>query len=225
MCHPTPLEIWTFVVSVITCLAIVWYGWSALGQLKQMQQATKAATIAANAAQAQVVAAQENTQLEQRAWVGISAVRLLPNPLEPGKPITVEVGLRNTGRTPAINLVINGVVEPTEPGTLPSFTYRKQEDVNLGILTPTPAGHYFDVSYSLIATRSLSTGEERPATPEVIERLQTGKIALYAHGRVSYTDIFGGGHWITYCFLFHRDQVPGSDFVAVPGHNDMGDNS
>ena len=221
--HVCFLSVASLVVSVLTLLAIIWYGWTARGQLEQMREATEASTKAADAATEQVAASKQSTQLDQRAWISIAAVRMIPNPPQPGKPITVEVGLKNTGKTPARNVVVAGVVEPGEPGKLPLFTYNERERVSLGVMAPTPSGHYFDVSYALVVTRRISTGEEAPATPEIIEQLESGKTTFYAHGRISYTDIFGKSHWTTYCVLFHRDQAPGSEFVFAATHNDMGD--
>jgi hypothetical protein len=71
-----------------------------------------AAKRSAKAAFDAVEATRENMRLDQRAWLGIAAIKPVPTIPEVGKPIQAIVEIRNSGKTPARKISINMVGEP-----------------------------------------------------------------------------------------------------------------
>jgi hypothetical protein len=64
-----------------------------------------------------------------------------------------------------------------------------------------------------------------PLTQEIVERFQLNTTRTYTHGRATYCDIFGKGHWLNYCFhtSISSPDSRAVNFSACDMHNDTGD--
>ncbi len=145
-------------------------------------------------------AVREANRLEQRAWIAVSRIQTVPDPIEAGRPLVAQVILKNTGLTPARDVSCTAVIDPVPRGERPRFAYT---DTPASVGTVFPSAEY---TLSLFATISRSTGKPAPLTPELLATISNGDVQLFLHGRVTYRDIFGSKHWFTYCFSY----LPGS---------------
>jgi uncharacterized repeat protein (TIGR01451 family) len=193
------------------------------GQLAEMQSSSEQADrlIEANQklANATVQSARvsdDALKLGQRAWVSVQSVRLEPPTPTIGQPLTIRVGIRNTGLTPAVRIVGTSVVDPVPEGAYPLFSHTKDRRVAVGMLAP-QADHFFPMT----VTTSISSGKPAPLTEPIFAYLVAGKARLYAHGRIDYADVFGDRHWITFCY---RLTIPlNGNFELCAGHNETDD--
>lgn len=126
------------------------------------------------------------------------------DPLKPGTVIDIRTTIKNTGRTPAIN--VRGIlqkmgVERAKDNTYPqpAFTAALQPYENLN-----PDGElYGDM--------------QLPFTQADKERIDSGKVRVYFTGRIEYDDVFGGHHWRNTCALL----LPTGAFAVCQGGNDI----
>ncbi|HVN96692.1 MAG TPA: hypothetical protein VMT62_09705 [Syntrophorhabdaceae bacterium] len=103
------IEKWKLRIEVFTLLAIVAYAIIAYLQWQTMQEATGIANKAANTAQGALAAQIESARQDRRPWVGLKDVRCEGCT---GDTETITIGqmfgvIENSGKTPAIRMVIN----------------------------------------------------------------------------------------------------------------------
>jgi hypothetical protein len=152
-------------------------------------------------------------RLDQRAWLGVDYIRPVPLRPEVGKPFQVIVRLKNTGKTPARNIIGTALAEPTA-NERPSYDYAGRKQFRRGVIASNAGG---DIPINL--SRSPNTGEVVPLTQETFDGLSRGDIKIFAHGKVDYEDIFGIPHWFTFC---GKLNVPfDGHFGACADHNDI----
>jgi len=168
------------------------------------KKAAQAAEDAATAASRAVDMAKKTMMLDERAWVAVPAV----NGVKPGvgQKMKYTVHFINTGKSPARNVVIYQGDELLAIEQQPNFS-KETKPIRLGVLSP-GSERTFE-SYIGMADQ----------TPELnamgIEFLKQRTLSI--HGRVTYDDIFGCHHWITYA-AYMRDDWSGYSFY--PKHND-----
>jgi hypothetical protein len=145
----------------------------------------------------------EEMRRDQRAWVSVPSV----NGTKPavGEKLQFAVHLTNTGRTPARNVVVHPGDEIVGRGVEPNFS-TETKDIRLGILSPGSERTYENFVPEL--------------TKEGIESLK--KQTLSVHGTVTYDDIFGCHHWITYGAYLVDDW---SKYAFYSEHNDTDNDS
>lgn len=159
----------------------------------------------------------EQFHREQRAWVGIGGITAHPESFHVGDHAFVNISFKNTGKTPAKNILITVVKDPVPRGIPPRFSYEGEKVARYGLLPPNG-----DNFASLSIANSISTKEARPLTAQVLDTLVSGGTIVYIHGQLSYQDIFNRDHWTTFCyFLLNPQDVV--TFGACPEHNDTGD--
>jgi hypothetical protein len=178
--------------------------------LKRIAKSTadnvEAARKFARASEANIRAMKLVARLEQRAWVGVSGVKV--SKLQVGKPVLISVEFRNTGKTPAKNLTVVSNLEVVPRAGKPNFTYSSEgssppeRDSRVLLL----AGGYAHISFE--ATKYLQQKE--------IDDVATGQLSLYVHGLAKYDDTFGTHHWIRFCYFMDRDV---RSFVICREHN------
>lgn len=185
--------------------------------MRQMIYQTAAQFNSAKAAQGSVKTTQQQMRLDQRAWVGIDMLTVHPDRIRVGDQAFVNIAFKNTGRTPARNLLATVVKEPLVPGISPKFFYESEKTARYGLLPPNG-----DDFISLSIANNVATGRDMPMDDGVLNALSSGRTILYFHGQLSYTDIFDHLHWTTFCyFLRNIDTSP--SFGACQEHNDAGD--
>jgi hypothetical protein len=146
--------------------------------------------------------------LDQRAWVAVSDIRATN--LAIGQPFVVTVVFKNTGKTPAEQMKVASVIDPVAEGQKPDFADPKA--ISRGLLPPNA-----EANVRLDATSKSASG----ITEAGFDQVNAGKLVIYAHGRVTYDDVFGCHHWATFCYFLHN----GSSFGVYQEHNDTDHNS
>lgn len=152
----------------------------------EMRKSTNASTKAAKAAEDSVTKSTENAHLDQRAWVSAKITKVgLPTE---GKEFVVEVDIKNTGRTFARKVNINGEFKIGPIDADPPFTYDDNEAVKNILLAPN--GDY---------TFTLTT--KQPWDSMRDNKVKFGPNKMLLHGYVTYYDIFDCVHWTIFCFI------------------------
>jgi len=183
-------------------------------QLKQMKKSTDAAIKAANAAEASVKQARGAARQDQRAWVAVIDIVGIP---EVGKIFAVNLTAQNSGKTFAKNLTMRAVVEViTEEGKEPDFSLEDS------------AATRKDSSVSLLAPNALYVKniELRKQTPphetaqSDLDRIRSGNVRIFVHGKMTYDDVFGCAHWSSFCTRLKSDL----EYASYGKHNDADQN-
>jgi hypothetical protein len=215
-----------FTLAVLALIAVVWYAFTAKGQLNEMinqnrlaqglakvsadqavavRQSADAAVEATRAARTAMAAVEQtSTKIgeENRAWVALKDSRL---ELRAGRRPTVSATVSNSGKTPALNVVMRGGCgygpvysqerlpapgEPLDPMVIPP---------QLDIVTP-------------CLTRN-------PIDQATIDTIVNGTSAFVFAGNINYTDRFGGKpHSTRFCLFFDHTKNRMS-FCSAPNSN------
>jgi hypothetical protein len=155
-----------------------------------------------------VEGADKNAERQLRAYVLAFQARLTN--FESDAP-TVEVVIKNSGQTPAyrvtgLTLISFRPYPLGKPLTLSQDATKK----NCGVLGP-------QATFSII-TRL----DHPPLPPEQKARVRDKKAAVYAHGRIEYTDAFDEPRWATYQYIYggEEDPHPDGDMALCDEGND-----
>lgn len=143
------------------------------------EEAAKAAAKNAQVGRDSFQATIEAQRLEHRARLAVSQIRFVSGAPQVGQPLTVQVVLKNSGKTPARRIETRTVIDPILGGVDPVFAYGNDRTVSIPMLPP---GEY---TLSLTATKSRSTGRPAPITKELLDEVMEGRIRIFVHGRVS----------------------------------------
>ena len=188
-------------------------------QLSEMQKSTLAATKAANAAEHSVALARENAHLDQRAWMAVSSISGAPNV---GEVFRVTIEIRNTGRTLAKKVRIVPIVDPRADGSAPDFAKKVEETAK-----SYEAGPYGIVSEAVVPPNATSGSTLKASdgllTQTALDGLK-GEERVFVYGKITYEDIFGRPHWITFCNVLTQTEAGGWQYMAYSGYNEADDN-
>jgi hypothetical protein len=145
------------------------------------------------------------TQLGQRAWIVPTTVTFVVPPI-PGKYPSVRVDLHNTGKTPALDVVISNQISyypsDAKESDLPWSLPASQSKTMIG-----PNQHQYSDN-ALIGGNSLSEGNLRD--------LREDRTRLFVYGTIDYVDIFKVPHFTKFCVFWNGT----GDFTACPFGND-----
>jgi hypothetical protein len=193
------------IVTFVTLLVVAAYTLASYGQWQEMHDATVATGKAAQAARDGVIQSTVATRLDQRAWVTVTAV----NGAKPevGHRLNFTVHFVDTGRTPAINVVVHPGDEILDTGKSPNLSL-EHSAIRLGILSPGSEREY-DNEPRKNGTETFELGEPDLAV------LKTKTLSV--HGKLTYDDIFGCHHWVTYSTYLKPDW---SGYAFYPEGND-----
>jgi hypothetical protein len=162
-------------------------------QLNEMRKSTNAATSAANSAKKSLEQIERNAHLDQRAWV---APDLLDGKAELGKPYTITILIKNTGKTFAnhfIGFVGWTTIQISDPD--PDFdSLLIAEGVsNQSVILLSPNGG--GVTQSLTIPKGGSK-----LTDDDIQNFNDPTRIFFFFGKLTYSDIFKCTHWTTFCY-------------------------
>ena len=148
--------------------------------------------------------AQQAMHLEQRAWLFVTETRA--SQLQVGQPLSITVGFKNTGRTPAKNVQIAAHLEPLPRGQAPEPKLEKTQ--SRGVIPPN--GTVFS---------TISTGRKHAegVTEQGLKAITCGELVIWIYGTVTYEDIFQNRQATMFCYMLHPD---GKTFVAAEVYND-----
>jgi hypothetical protein len=173
---------------------------SAVGQLKA----------AADNAKANIGATQNALRLDQRAWVVVRSVG--PKP-EVDKEWPLYVEFTNTGKTPARNgrvVCMETVITP--PKTEDDLVWKPEKMSGPTLIAPN--------SDQFCHMNPIGGQANQKVNKADIEAMSNRAIVIYVNGLVSYEDVFGKKHWLTYC----RSMAPdGDNWNDCKKGNDTGD--
>jgi hypothetical protein len=172
--------------------------------ISQTTQQVRAATAAENA----VKTTQAQMRLDERAWIAVTAINS-PHMPEIDKEFIYTIHFVNTGKTPARNMMIHSGDELLANEKPPNLSLESKE-VRLGVLSPGSERTY--EGNVIPAARIPST-----LTRDDLASLKDYKLSI--HGTITYDDIFGCHHWISYCGYLREDW---SGYAFCSEHNDAG---
>lgn len=158
----------------------------------------------ANSSLQSIQLAQEAMRLEQRAWVFVTETKA--SKLQVGQPLSISIGFKNTGRTPARNVQIAAHLEPLPKGQAPEPKLDKTQ--SRGVIPPNGA---------LFLTISTGRKHAEGVTEQGLEAIASGELVIWVYGTVTYEDIFETRQATMFCYMLHPD---GKTFAAAEVYND-----
>lgn len=174
----------------------------------QGRVAINAALRAANSAREGVNLARDTSRLDQRAWVAPVQIKGVP---KDGEPLFVGVGIKNTGKTFAKNVLVDAFTDHARKDSPdPDFearANRKQKERS--------GEHGTVMAPNADFTKSLQG--EKPLAIGQTELYEWGLINLFFWGRITYDDIFGCQHWTTFCVRY----IEGGKWEGYGPYNDV----
>jgi hypothetical protein len=187
--QPEKIRFWTMITALATCGGILLAFAAAIAIWKQfgaMVDANKSSDAAFKASDAAL-------KLDQRAWAGIREIKL-SKPVVVGKPVEIAVTAINTGKTPALKIVLS------EVRIGPSETDRNRDFVMYGN------------EYEVIAPNGADTFLEAANYDDnSVKAILAGTISIYIRGKFEYSDIWGKEtHTTTFCSYYNAMASKGS---------------
>jgi hypothetical protein len=190
-------------------------------------KSAEAAKASADLAQKTLQTTTDNFRLNTRAWLYVSA---MSKPLNANEPVIVVIHGQNGGKTAARKVEGVGIAEVLDAGRQPDFIYRQGHPRTLfsgSILEP---DNSFDFQTFVMKEGATAPVIQRLAPPQV-QAINTGKATLFAHGEISFKDVFADEHWVKYCFVYIPSSYApkGIAHFGIPDegpckeHNDMDD--
>jgi hypothetical protein len=166
---------------------------------------------AADNAKASIKATQDALRLDQRAWVGTEDISSVPTTPETDKVWDVNVSMKNSGKTPAKNILMwnTEALLKALPNVNADCAEAIERQASKTMLPPN--GGYK-------ALLHVANGVKMPSDWEK-EIKDNG--AIYVHGCVLYDDVFRRPHWMTYCGVYDIEHKSG--FQSCLKYNDTGD--
>lgn len=142
-----------------------------------------------------------NFDLDQRAWVGISDVKLMQ--LQANQPITVSVTAVNSGRTIAMDVRLISTTHVSDiPVNIANYAQHPLEKNVRPITIGQKQIAIFDWFPNISMTLPSATG---PADALVVANIKNGTKYLYAFGEIHYRDVFKRPHTTLYCALWVQE--------------------
>lgn len=144
----------------------------------------------------------EQEHLNQRAWVAVDSIG---GPVELNKPLVIDVVFRNSGRTPARNVILRTAEGWVEKGEKFTFPLKDSGQPSIGFISPNTTFHR-----EVIATK----GQVNQAD---IDAIKSGEYVIYTSGYITYEDIFSKSHKTTFCMFLLPDL---KSYEACGEHNE-----
>lgn len=148
--------------------------------------------------------AQDSMRLEQRAWVFVTETRV--GELQAGKPLSIIIGFKNTGRTPARNVQIATCIDALPKGQVPEPNLEKTQ--SRGIIPP---------NGTLFVTIGGGRKNAEGITEQGLQSILSGELVVWVYGTTTYEDIFETRQATMFCYILQPD---GKTFGAADMYND-----
>jgi hypothetical protein len=134
-----------------------------------------------------------------RAWVTVT-IATLAKPVAVNEKPLVKIDVLNSGKTPALNVKVLGVV---------SIAANEAGSVNFGDTSTYPTA-------VIGPTSSITVTLDRPPLgQDEIQAIESGRNGLYAHGLVVYFDIFGRKRRTEFCFSIREKDMHNTPTVLT----------
>lgn len=190
-----------FILEIVTLIIFVIYAIYTGRMYYANRDAADAATSAAKTAD-------QTMRLDERAWVAVTAVNS-KEPPQLNHRFTFSVHFVDTGKTPARNVIVHPNNELLAKGQRADFSPDPKPE-RLGVLSP---GSDRTIENGLDPTTIGASG----MTKSGLDYLKTRTLSV--HGTITYDDIFGCHHWITYCATL-KDDWSGYSFCSENNDTD-----
>jgi hypothetical protein len=134
--------------------------------------------------------------IDQRAWISVSAG---PTAVTSGEFIEAPIDVLNIGKTPARHLDGDIITTVLSDNEVLDTSYRPGH-----LRSHTSGGTFLPNSKRppIISRAIRLNGKDTAdivANPILVEDIQAGKMFVVIYGKLSYSDVFGSNHWITFC--------------------------
>ena len=184
---------------------------------QSVKQALDLSKTSFDASVAQAKAALDATirtsRLEQRAWINVRSEGAVVN--QDG-PIDIPVEVSNVGRTPAIHLEGDIIATVMSPGEVLDTSYRAGHLRNHTVGgTLLPGVNQPPTQFRAMRMLGNETANIR-SSPQLADSINKGEQVIVVYGRLTYSDIFGVKHWITFCQSGSRNPL-GKPIARVEG--------
>ena len=138
----------------------------------------------------------QSLEIVERAWVGPTDLKLIRKPT-PSEDVTIDVFWTNTGRTPALNVIVRRMIHLSyEP--VPQF--------------PTPAEEFWLTGFLSKATLFPGATSKGSSSLQVSEQevnlINQGEAWIYLFGAIDYEDVFGKRHRTQFCNVYKPGPRP-----------------
>ncbi len=155
---------------------------------------------------------------EQRAWVGLNGMRVVD--FEAKKPITIDIGIMNAGKTPArsvklrvranlSDVPINGP-DPSEIAELRKAEWEPQPAI-------APQGSFVFEIGKLYAKGRKVREENQTLAQGIMDRfdfIKSRAVTFYNYGEISYFDVSGRQHTTTFCIFLADPEAKTVSFCT-----------
>jgi hypothetical protein len=186
-------EIWLIGINAALLITTIVIAWIYYHQLQQMVKTTTATKEA-------ITDSDRNFRIDERAWIEIQVPNIDFRRETIGKIFVVPIEIINTGKTPARNIQIKGVVSIVRNRSglvdLPSGDITHGYSLmRIGIMQPNQSIK----DWSLAALDTDGVSKPVTTTQAIRDHVMDASYSVVVHGRVIYEDAFGGEHWLTFC--------------------------
>lgn len=164
---------------------------SAIAQNEKVADATSRLSDAAT--QSNEIATQSMTSAT-RPWVGVEAVEA--NPIQANQPLTMEVRVRNSGRTPSTDVQGLFLVYISPLDNPPALLTEQCPSCVRSVVLPNGV-----VSFKLSVRGSVMGADE-------VQRIRDGKDTMWIVGRLDYHDGEGEAHTTRSCLYYRTGGIP-----------------
>lgn len=129
-----------------------------------------------------------------RPWVGVEAVEA--SPIQANEPLTMEVRVRNSGRTPSTDVQGLFLVYISPLDNPPALLADQCPSCVRSVVLPNGV-----VSYKLSVRGSVMTADQ-------VQRIKDGKDTMWIVGRLDYHDGEGEAHTTRSCLYYRTSGIP-----------------
>src|ERR1017187_2052528 len=184
-------EIFKIVVETGTLIGVGVYAYIAILQWSEMKRATTAATGTAKTAI-------QTMHLNERAWI---AVYVEKAKMTDNAPLEMPVTIVNEGKTNALNVQGNIVVNVLPFTEEPDFVYRSGHPSYAFDAKVLPPKQPQPLNWAAAPKYLSPTAPWKVivVNPKLRGQISRGVLYIVVHGRLSYEDIFGVPHWLQFC--------------------------
>jgi hypothetical protein len=175
--------------------------WLARSMNSALKESRRAEEAIRRQSQAALDASIEISRDDQRAWVGVEG---FTGSIAVGKPLDFTVAFRNSGKTPALGLIVRVRSEVRLKGDKAPFAYPNVPR-SRGVLQPN-------------GIDSISSIDGHVLDQFTYSRIRSGEVIAYVHGLVSYNDIFFRAHWLKFCFFLTSNAT---SYQVCENYNDV----
>ena len=136
---------------------------------------------------------------DQRAWI---SPQVLGSQLTVDKPIGADIGFLNSGKTPAKKVEVKMRIEIIDTTNGPTFDYSNTmliDGFEASLMLPNPR----PLPNPVLAIRQIAgtqTAEIINFTQDLSDKYNAGQVWFSIEGKMTYEDVFGAEHWMTFCF-------------------------